>query len=94
MLENLDVVFRSVAPPFEFVDVVKRAHECDKLTWNDPIEISIFDLLVVLVLLVVEFLELIPSEFDGEFKAFKAMLDCAGITALLSIRSVSKRHKL
>ena len=61
MLENLQVVFGSVASSLKFANIVEWTHEGNELVWYDPVQISIFNLFIILVLLVVEFPEFIPS---------------------------------
>ena len=94
MLENLEIVFGGISSALKLANVVERAHEGDELVRDYPVEVSIFDLLVVLVLLVVELTELVPSESDCVFQALQAVQDRAGIAALQSVRSIAKRLEL
>ena len=43
------------------------SHESDELSWNDPVEITVFNSLVVLVFLNVESSEIVPVEFNCVF---------------------------
>lgn len=52
VFENLQIIFRTVATALIFV--VDGPHEGDKLARNDPIEVAIFDLFVVLILFGIE----------------------------------------
>lgn len=70
MMENLDVVFWCVASSFKFTGVVQWTHKGNELTWNDPIQITIFDFFIIFVLFVVEFFAVVPSKFYGKFEAF------------------------
>jgi len=92
--KHLQVVFRSVATSLELVDVVQGSHECDELAGNDPVEVTVLDFLVVLVLLVVKIFEAVPAELDGVLQALQAVLDGAGVGAVERVGSVSERHKL
>jgi hypothetical protein len=43
------------------------SHESDELSWNDPVEITVFNSLVVLIFLNVESSEIVPVEFNCVF---------------------------
>ena len=43
------------------------SHESDELSWNNPVEITVFNSLVVLVFLNVESSEIVPVEFNCVF---------------------------
>ena len=47
--KNLEIVFWSIASLFTF-RLIYWSHKRYKLSWNDPVKISILQLLVVLVL--------------------------------------------
>ena len=94
MLENLEIVFRGVSSPLKLANVVERSHEGNELVWDNPVEVSIFDLLVVLILLIIEFTELVPAESNCVFKALQAVQDRAGVTALQSVRCITERLEL
>ncbi len=44
------------------LSVVYGAHECNKLSWNDPVKIAILDLFIVLILSRVKILKAIPPQ--------------------------------
>ena len=46
VIKHLDVVFWSIASSFEFVDVIQRSHEGNKLTGDDPVQVSVFDFFI------------------------------------------------
>ena len=54
MFENLQVVLWCIAATLKSTHVVQWAHESDELARDDPVQVSIFDTLVVLVLLSVK----------------------------------------
>ena len=58
---------------------VKRSRERNKLSWNDPVQIAVFDLLEVLILLHVESAIVVPSERHGVLEAQEAMMICATV---------------
>ena len=53
---------------------VYRTHKGYKLAWNDPVQVSIFDLFIVFILSGVEVLEAVPSELCRNLQALKAMI--------------------
>lgn len=85
MLEDLQVVFRSVTPSLVFADVVEWAHERYEFIRYDPVQVPVLDFFVVFVLLVVEFPELVPSQANGVLETLQAVKNCAWVTALESI---------
>ena len=96
MLEDVDVASSSMAVSMDRVTLVNRTHEGQELARNDPVEVAIFDLLVVLVLTCVEGLEVVPSELDGLLKAIQAVwnshlvvaVTTAGISERAQVRCV------
>lgn len=79
VLEHLEVVFWCISSPLICIHIVERSHESYKLAWNNPIKITIFNLLVVFVFFVVEFFEIVPTQFDGEFESLEAVFDRARV---------------
>ena len=61
---------------------VKTSLESNKLAWDDPVKISIFDLLVMLVLFRVERFEVVPAETNSFLEALKAVQNGAFVIAL------------
>ncbi len=59
VLEHLEVVLRLVASPLCFV--VNRTHEGDEFFGNDPVQVSILNLLVVVVLFGIEVSKVVPA---------------------------------
>ena len=60
---------------------VNWSHEGDELARDDPVEVAVLDLLIMLVLSRIERLEVIPSELDGPLEALKAVQDGALVLA-------------
>jgi len=46
-------------------------HKSDELSWDDPIQITVFNSLVVLVLFHVESFEIVPVEFNCVFQSLE-----------------------
>ena len=82
MFEDLDVIFGSVSPPLKFINVIKWPHESNKLAWDDPVKISIFDLLVIFIFFVIKLFEIIPAYFHSIFQSFETVVYGAGIAAI------------
>ena len=85
MLENLKIVLRCVTSSLEFANVVEWTHERNKLIRYDPVEVTVLDLFIILILLVIELPELVPSQANCVFKALQAVQDRARVTALESV---------
>ena len=64
MLENFKVILCGI-PMLRFarwlVILVNWTHKCDKLPWNDPVEVTILNLFIVFILSRIKILEAIPS---------------------------------
>lgn len=82
MFEHLEVVLGGVAPPLVFADVVEWTHERDKLIRDYPVQVTVLDFFVVLILFVVELSELVPSKTDCILQSLQAVKYRARITAL------------
>ena len=67
VLEDLNIFVWVMAVPLLRVSLIKRAHESSKLLRNDPVHVTIFYSLVVLVLFDYERFELVPAEFQSPF---------------------------
>lgn len=70
------------------ISVLNRPHESYKLAWDDPVEVTVFDSLVVLILLDIEGSEVIPTESDGILETLKHMEKSAVVEAV-SLRGIS-----
>ena len=65
--KNLKIIFRSVASFSHAFSLVNWTHKCDKLARNYPIQISIFNLFVVLIFFVIEVFEFVPTMAYRDF---------------------------
>ena len=61
MFEYLKVVFRCVAPPFKFTDVVKWSHERNELIRYNPVQVTIFNFFIIFIFFVIELSKLLPT---------------------------------
>ena len=81
VLEDVDVAGSCVAVTVHGVSLVNGSHKGQELARDDPVEISVLHLLVVLVLSRIESLEIVPSKSDCVLKALQAVLDGALVLA-------------
>ena len=61
VLEDVDIAGSGVAIAMHGVPHVNWSHEGDELARDDPVEVAVLDLLVMLVLPCIKCLEVIPS---------------------------------
>lgn len=64
------------------VSHVEWSREGDKLARNNPVKISIFNFLKVLVFLNIEIIVIVPSKSNSVFKSLETMKICAAIGAV------------
>lgn len=69
------------------------AGERDEFSGYCPVEISVFNFLVVLVFLHVEVVVVVPAETHADLETFEAMVDCAFVVAWPA-DGVAERYKL
>ncbi len=82
VLENVDVACSCVAVSVDRVTLVNGSHEGQEFAWDNPVEVAVLDLLVVLVLTGIECLEVVPSKSDTHLESLKAMHDSAVVVAV------------
>ena len=61
VLEDVDITGSSVAVAVHSVSLIDRSHEGQEFAGDDPVEVAVLDLLVMLVLPCIKCLEVIPS---------------------------------
>lgn len=82
ILEDVDIFIWVVSISLALVSVLNWTHEGDELAWDDPVEVSVLDSLIVFVLLDIECPEIVPAEPDGVLETLKAMEKCAVVEAV------------
>lgn len=82
VVENVYVLSRMLSVTMLGIPVLDRSHKSYKLSRDDPVEVSVLDSLVVLILLDIEGSEVIPSKPHGVFESLQAMENCAIVEAL------------
>ena len=65
VLKDIDIAGSGVTIAMDSVALVNGYHEGHELAGNDPVEVAVFYLFVVLVLLHIESLEVVPAVLDG-----------------------------
>lgn len=89
-LEYWDVIFRCKRAIL--VSDVKRSTESNKLTWKNPIQITILYLFIKLVLLDIKCGIVVPTEGNCKLKSLKTVMNSALIRARAH-SCVSKGYK-
>ena len=65
LLKYIDIFVRMVSISLIDISFLNWSHKSHEFAWNNPVEVSILDTLILLVLLNVEGLEVIPLKLDG-----------------------------
>ena len=65
-LKDFHVLFWHETDSATWLSLADWSHERHKLAWNNPVEVSLVDSLVLLIFLDVEVPEIIPTLLDGE----------------------------
>ena len=81
VFEDVDITGGGVAIAMHGVPHIDRSHEGQELAGDDPVEVAVLDLLIMLVLSRIERLEVIPSELHGPLEALEAVHDGALVLA-------------
>ena len=72
-LKDISILVWVVAISLALVSVLDWSHECYELAWNNPVEVSVLNSLIVLVLLNVKGPEVIPPESYGILQSLQAV---------------------
>ena len=76
--EYFEVILRSI-PVFwlarYLLSVVYGTHEGNKLPWDDPVQVTILNLFIVLILSWVKILEAVPTQLARYLETFQAVID-------------------
>lgn len=91
LFEDWHIVFRGERSIF--IRHIKWPRECDKLSWNDPVQITVLDLFIVLILLYIKVTVIVPVKSHGNLKTSQTILDGAFVRTS-SHRCISERYKL
>ena len=92
VFKYINIAGSGVAVAVDSVALINGSHEGHELAGDDPVEVTVLDLFVVLVLLHVERLEVVPAVFDGFLQTLQAVQDSA-LVVTLALASISVRLK-
>jgi len=80
LLEDRDIIFRSESSvAFSISGLIRRATESNEFAWNDPVQITIFNLFIELVVSEVEILDVKEFELDAVLQTSEAVQDAASV---------------
>ena len=82
IVKYFNILVRMLPIPMLSISVLNWSHECNKLSWDDPVEISILNSLIIFILLDIKCAEIVPSEPNSVLKTLQAMEKCAVVEAL------------
>ena len=82
IFENVYVLSRMLSIPMLCISIFYWTHKRNKFTRYNPIEVSVLDSLVVLVLLDIEGPEVVPAEPDSVLEALQTVEQRAVVEAL------------
>jgi len=91
--EDVSVLLRCVAGPLPGLSAVNGSHERGKLARYNPVDVSVLNPLIVLILLDIESLEIVPPVFDALLEPLQAVQYGALVVAL-ALGGVTERHEL
>ena len=64
------------------ISLFNWTHKGNKLAWDDPVEISVFNSLIVLILFDVKASKIIPAKLDSKLKTLEALQKCTIIETI------------
>lgn len=88
IVEDITILVGMLAILMSGISGFNWTHECNELSWDDPVEITVFNSLVVLVFFHVESSEIIPVEFNCVFQSLED-LEQRAIVEAVTFRGIS-----
>lgn len=89
LFEDGDIIFRSESSvTFSISGLVRGATESNELAWNDPVQVTVFDLFVELVVSKVEILDVKEFKLDAVLQTSEAVQDAASVWGV-GVRGIS-----
>jgi hypothetical protein len=67
IVKDITILVWMLAILMSGISSFNRSHKSDKLSWNNPVQVTVFNSLVVLVFFHVESFEVVPVEFNCVF---------------------------
>jgi hypothetical protein len=93
LFEDVSVLLGCIAGPLSGLSAINWSHERGEFARNDPVDVSVLNSLIVLVLLDIECLEIVPPVLDALLEPLKAVKYRALVVAL-ALGGVAEWHKL
>lgn len=93
LFEDISVLLRSVAGPLPRLSAVNWSHERGKFARYDPVDVSVLNPLIVLVLLDIECLEIVPPVFDALLESLQAV-QYRALIVTLALGGIAERQEL
>jgi len=93
MTKNLQIVFWCIPMSILTLVRVNRSHKSYKLVGNNPVEISILHLLIVLILFVIKCVQIVPSMAYRLLQPLQTVKHSALVRAL-TVASISEGFQL
>ena len=84
MSKDIDVARGGMPVAVHLVSYVHRAHERQELPWNDPVQVAVFNFLIMFILTCIKSLEIVPSELSCFLKTLKTVDNLAVVKAIAS----------
>jgi len=88
IVEDITILVGMLAILMSGISGFNWTHESNELSWDDPVEITVFNSLVVLVFFHVESSEIIPVEFNCVFQSLED-LEQRAIVEAVTFRGIS-----
>ena len=93
MTKNLQIVFWCIPMSILTLVRVNRSHKSYKLVGNNPVEISILHLLIVLILFVIKRVQIVPSMTDRLLQSLQTV-EHSALVRTLTVASISEGFQL
>ena len=82
LVENVDIHLGFVSVPLGGITLLNWPHEGHELAGDDPVEVAVFDFLIVLIFSDIKGLKIVPLKFHSIFQALQDLEEGALIQAI------------
>ena len=72
-VKNWNIFLRMVSVSLVLISSFDWSHKCHEFSWDNPVEVTVFDSLIVFILFDIECLEIVPAEFDCVLQTLKTL---------------------
>ena len=87
------ILFRSESGSLAWLSTIKGSHERSKLARDDPVNVTILNSLIKLIVFHIKCLQIVPIELDAPLESIEAVKDGAMIPTV-TLGSISERSNL